>query len=172
MQEDRPPVAGSLLVAAAHLTDPNFRRTVVFVLEHGPEGALGLVLNEPTDVEARGILSTWDDVICDPPVVFRGGPVQPEVALALGRGADGGVEVVDLEEDVGAVSAVRLFSGYSGWGPHQLDAELADHDWLIVDAEPGDAFMAEPEELWRRVVSRLDGDDLLLATLPMDPRLN
>ncbi|NND83734.1 MAG: YqgE/AlgH family protein [Acidimicrobiia bacterium] len=169
---DQRSVAGSLLVSAAHLIDPNFRRTVVLVIEHSPDGALGVVLNEPLDLDARGILPDWDDLLADPPFVFRGGPVQPEVALGIGRTADGPPVVVDLEEDVADIDAVRFFSGYSGWAPHQLDAELADNDWLVVPADPGDPFTDDPEALWRRVVARLDGDDVLLATLPMDPRLN
>lgn len=172
MQEDHPSVAGSLLVSAAHLVDPNFRRTVVLVLEHSPEGALGVVLNEPIDLDAQGILPAWDDLLASPPVVFRGGPVQPEVAVAVGRSTDDSVGLVDLEEDPSGIRVVRLFSGYSGWAPHQLDAELADSDWHVAPLEPDDPFTSDPDGLWRRVVSRLRGDDLLLSTLPTDPRLN
>lgn len=172
VQEDPRSVAGSLLVSAAHLIDPNFRRTVVLVLEHSAEGALGVVLNEPLDLDARGILPEWDDRLVAPHVVFRGGPVSPEVALGIGRIGDGPPIVVDLEEDAEGVDAVRFFSGYSGWAPHQLDAELSDDDWHVVPAHPDDAFTDDPDGLWRRVVARMAGDDVLLSTLPMDPRLN
>ena len=144
----------------------------MFVLEHGDDGALGVVLNEPLDLEATGILPEWDDRIARPQVVFRGGPVQPEVAVGVGAKDDGMPTLVDLEDDAGTVDVVRFFSGYSGWGPAQLDAELASNDWLVVPAEPGDAFTTDPDGLWRTVVERLDGDAVLLATLPMDPRLN
>lgn len=172
VQEDPRSIAGSLLVSAAHLIDPNFRRTVVLVLEHTPEGALGVVLNEPLDFDARGILEEWDHLLAQPPVVFRGGPVAPEVAIGLGRTGDGPPLIVDLEDDIGEIDVVRLFSGYSGWAPHQLDAELADNDWHVVPAHPDDAFTDDPEGLWRGVVARMQGDDVLLSTLPMDPRLN
>ena len=159
-------------MSAAHLIDPNFRRTVVFVLEHSSEGALGVVLNEPLELDARGILPEWDDLLAVPQVVFRGGPVSPEVALGVGRTAGGLPTIVDLEAGTGGIDEVRFFSGYSGWAPQQLDAELADDDWHVVPAHPDDAFTSDPDGLWRRVVGRMGGDDVLLSTLPMDPRLN
>lgn len=145
---------------------------MVLVLEHDEDGALGVVLNEPLEIEARGLLPGWDERIAGPAVVFRGGPVQPEVAIGVGATDDGPPLVVDLESDGPGITRMRLFSGYSGWGPSQLDGELASHDWLVVPAEPDDAFTGDPWALWREVVERLDGDGALLATLPMDPRLN
>lgn len=178
---------GRLLVAEPMLGDPNFDRTVVLVLDHGRHGAMGLVLNRPTDLPVAAALPDWATVVCDPAVVHVGGPVEGEsgwcLARAPGLGAPerfapvlGDVGLVDLELDplevANSVSAARLYAGYSGWGPGQLEHELAQDAWFVVDAEPDDPFLPDGPALWRRILARQPGPLARLAAFPIDPSLN
>ena len=171
-------------MATPQLTDPNFSRTVVLVCETNDDGALGLILNRPAEALVGDYLPEWEPSA--PPVVFVGGPVQEEVAVGLVRlvasepvgfsaiaERDGLFDLATPPELVaGAFESLRVFSGYAGWGPDQLEGEIEAGDWLIVEAEVGDAFTAEPEDLWARVLRRQGGELGLLATLPDDPSLN
>jgi putative transcriptional regulator len=182
-----PPTAGRLLLAGPGLEDPNFRRTVVFMIEHTDEGALGLVLNRPSPIDLSEAIPQWADLAAAPQTVFVGGPVEQGAVLGLGIVVDeppegvtpvhGDIAVLDLEADpmhlLGDVSGVRLFTGYAGWGPGQLDGELAMGGWIVVDAEPGDVTTTEPDDLWRAVLRRQPDQDLaLLAMFPDDPSVN
>lgn len=185
-----PPLTGRLLVATPLIGDPNFDRTVILVLEHGEDGAIGVVLNRPTDTELADPLPDWGLVAAEPRVVFVGGPVGHGSAIGVARTAgsatgelsDGAAPVagplstVDLSrapEDVRPdVEAVRVFAGYAGWGGGQVEGEIAAGAWLIVDAEPGDAFSPEPAALWRSVLRRQRGRTAWLANWPPDPSVN
>jgi putative transcriptional regulator len=182
-----PELRGKLLVATPDLEDANFFRTVVLVLEHNLEGALGVVLNRPTAADVQELLPDWAAFAADPGVVFVGGPVQPEAAIGLGRRSDerdgdgfaplfGDLGTVDLERDpadvVPAVDTVRVYAGYAGWGPGQLDGEVAANGWFVVDAEPADPWTREPGDLWRTVLRRQGGTTRLFAEFPPDPSLN
>jgi putative transcriptional regulator len=186
-----PPAAGRLLVASAVLTDPNFSRTVVLLLDHGTDGTLGLVLNRPTELTVARALPAWSSVAADPRLIFRGGPVATDAALALGvaavpveaggsalgwRSVVGRIGLVDLdavpESMDPALSGLRVFVGHAGWAPGQLDCELAAGAWLVVDSMPDDVFSTEPERLWSDVLRRLPGEAAFLSTRPDDPNLN
>jgi putative transcriptional regulator len=166
-------LTGKLLVALPLLVDPNFDRTVVLVLSHGEEGAIGVVLNRPSTTALDDALPHWSDVAADPAVVFVGGPVQPEMAIALGDGGDG-VTTVDLDADPALVGGhrVRVFAGYAGWSAGQLEDELAEGAWTVCDSVPGDAFRADADELWYAVLRRQSGDLARLAWLPDDVSVN
>ena len=178
---------GRLLVANPALKDPNFDRTVVLVLEHEAEGALGLVLNRPSPTPVEAVLPGWEQLAKEPPVVFNGGPVSPGAAICLGRVGGSGdgsgwrplfgeLATVDLErrpeELSGSVAELRVFSGYAGWGPGQLEGELDQTGWFVIDAGPDDALSRDPLRLWQAVLRRQGGDLALLATFPPDPSLN
>ena len=187
-------LAGRLLVATPMLGDPNFRRTVVLVVEHEAEqGTLGVVLNRPTKVPVGQVLEPWTELATDPSVVFNGGPVAPNSALALAHvpGTDepvgwhplegGGPEVarlglVDLDAPPGllaaAIASLRVDAGYAGWSAGQLQVEIADGAWYVVPAEPSAAFCAEPGRLWPAVLRRQGGELAYVATYPDDPGLN
>lgn len=182
------PTRGRLLVAGPPLEDPNFRRTVVFMIEHNEEGALGVVLNRPSPIDLADAVPQWAELAANPPAVFIGGPVEQGAVLGLGRlvaedppegltPVHAGIGVLDLEADpvrlVGDVGGVRLFTGYSGWGPGQLEDELAMGGWFVVDAEPDDVTTTEPDDLWRAVLRRQPDDDLArLALFPNDLSAN
>jgi putative transcriptional regulator len=187
------PKAGRLLVATPLLGDPNFRRSVVLVVEHEvTEGTLGVVLNRPTKTPVGQVLEQWTGLATDPSVVFRGGPVSPNSALALAlvpgkdeplgwRALDGApalarLGLLDLDTPprllAPAISSLRVYAGYAGWSPGQLQAEIDEGAWYVLMAEPGDVFSADPERLWRGVLRRQEGDLAFLATYPDDPSLN
>lgn len=178
---------GRLLVATPSLRDQSFRRSVVLVLEHTAEGALGVVLDQPLPMDATSVLPQWQPHLSVPGRLFRGGPVAGDTALALAdlaadelppglRALDGRLGVVDLDAPppvvVDAIRGLRVFVGYAGWSAGQLDDEIAAGGWFVVDREPGDAFTAEPASLWRRVLRRQPGDLALLSTAPDDVTLN
>jgi len=177
-------MAGQLLVATPMLADPNFARTVVLLLDHGDDGALGIVVNRPTDIPVSEVLPDWQPVVSSPGVLFQGGPVSLDGALGLvapvgdelppgARQVPGGLALVDLDtpadEVVPRISGARIFAGYSGWGVEQLDEEGA---WYVVDALPVDPFRADAADLWRLVLRRQRGPLALVSTFPADPSLN
>jgi len=181
-----PSLAGRLLVASPTLVDPNFRRTVVLLLEHGEGGALGLVVNRPLAAPAEEFLPQWAPFLDPPRQVFFGGPVQREMALGLAwrpavapderwHPVLGGLGMIDVGEEpdrVPGVDRLRIFSGYSGWAPGQLELELTTGSWFVLDAWAADAFSATPDILWREVLRRQGGRLALFAGYPDDPRLN
>ncbi|MGH8986517.1 MAG: YqgE/AlgH family protein [Acidimicrobiia bacterium] len=177
---------GRLLVAVPGMYDPNFDRTVVLLLEHTEDGALGVVLNRPSETGVEEALPGWEPVAAAPPVVFVGGPVAPTGALALGTvtGDDaegwtpvlGPVGLLDLSQSaVGAsfgVAQARLFAGHAGWTAGQLEGEIDAGGWFVVDAEPDDALFPDPEHLWPSVLARQPGRLAWFANCPADPRAN
>lgn len=170
--------AGKLLVAGTTLIDPNFFRTVVYVLDHDGDGAFGLVLNRPS---AESVAAHLPEIATDvgaPDVVFVGGPVQPEAATGYRRAEAGetewllpGVVPIDFDRDSPGTEA-RVFAGYAGWGSGQLEAELRDEAWYVVDAEMEDLFSRDPSGLWSTVLRRQGGHLALVSTYPPDPSLN
>ena len=178
-------MAGKLLVANPAMGDPNFARTVVLVCAHDEDGALGLVLNRPLDEPLTDQFDPWATHVTPPAAFFRGGPVEKGVVLALGAGDDVPVEawglrvlpglgLLDLggEDRYGGLTAIRFFAGYSGWSAGQLEGEIAEHGWFVVDATRADPFHADPDELWKAVLRRQRGDLRLYASYPADPSLN
>jgi putative transcriptional regulator len=178
---------GRLLVATPVLIDANFFRTVILLIEHSEGGAVGLVLNRPSETAVADPLPAWDELAAAPPVVFVGGPVAPEVAVCLARRRPNatspsmgevlpGIFTFDLDLDPAQaatqVDRLRIFSGYAGWGAGQLEDELDDGAWVVVKADPADAHCAEPDELWRNVLRRQRGSLALLANHPVDIRTN
>ena len=158
-----------LLVASPALTDPNFYRSVVLLLDHDDDGALGVVLNRPTEVSVGEPLPGWDLLAAEPAVVFSGGPVQPVTAVGIGVTSEG-VGTLDLNQDpleaAREVDAIRVFSGYSGWSPGQLEGEIDEGSWIVVDAVPDDVMSEEPETLWEQVLARQPAPVKWLAKAP------
>ncbi len=176
---------GQLLVAAPDLLDPNFHRAVVLVGEHGEEGAMGVVLNRRSEVTVGEAVPTLAELVDEDELVHVGGPVQtqaivvlaefdePEHAGVLVFGTVGFLpgEIADADE-LGELARARVFAGYAGWGPGQLESELAESTWIVEPAQPEDVFTLDPEALWSVVLRRKGGPFTLLATMPTDPSLN
>ncbi|MFC7218519.1 YqgE/AlgH family protein [Streptomyces polyrhachis] len=195
-------LTGRLLVASPSLADPNFARAVVLLLDHDGDGALGVVLNRPTPVGVADVLEPWARLTGSPDVVFQGGPVSLDAALGVAvvpGGADraggtdraggaeesavlgwrrihGAIGLVDLDAPPELLAAelgtLRIFAGYAGWAPGQLEEELAEGAWYVVESEPGDVSSPAPEGLWREVLRRQRGELAMFATYPDDAGLN
>jgi len=182
-------VTGKLLVATPQTGGDIFRRSVVLVLQHDEEGAQGVVLNRPLQAPVSAVLPPWQDYVTDPPIVFQGGPVALDSALGLvtvpGDNEEepmgvrllfGGLGLVDLDIPplvvMPEVAGLRIFAGYAGWSSGQLEGEIGEGAWYVVDAEPRDPFTDAPEGLWRAVLRRQRGDLALVSTYPDDPTMN
>lgn len=176
---------GQLLIAGATLPDPNFARTVVLVCEHSDEGALGLVLNRPGELVVGESAPDLADLAGDDAVIDSGGPVQPDALLVLAEFEDpgnAGIQVVhniglvgdstSIDELAYATGRARVFAGYAGWGPGQLDAELEREDWFVEPAGVEDIFNPDADALWARVLARKGAHYALVARMPVDPSVN
>lgn len=180
--------SGMLLVATPALQDPNFVDTVVLLLDVTDDGALGVVLNRPSQVLVADVLEPWSDVVAAPEVLFRGGPVGTDGALAVARLRDpdeppvgwrpvaGPLGMVDLDTPAqlvdGSISAMRVFAGYAGWGVGQLAGEVEEGSWYVVSGEAGDAFRGETSGLRRDVMRRQPGMLAWHVNRPVDPDMN
>jgi putative transcriptional regulator len=176
---------GQLLIAGPTLVDPNFSRTVVLILEHSDEGAMGLVLNRPVEATVEEAAPELDGIVDGDEPIFQGGPVQPSGVIVLAEFADpedaamlvvGQVGPLSASADLKAVQVVdgraRAFAGHAGWGAGQLEDELERDDWFVEPAQADDAFAAAPEALWAAVLERKGGRYALVARMPEDPRVN
>ncbi|WP_067608426.1 YqgE/AlgH family protein [Nocardiopsis listeri] len=192
---DQSTLTGRLLVAAPLLQEDSFRRSVVFVVDDAVDGTLGVILNRPLELPVGEVVNSWSAYASSPAVMFSGGPVGTDSGIALGSAAPeeappgwsplvdpssgtglDGVGVVDLDgppEVLGSsLAALRVFAGYSGWGSGQLEGEIEEGAWFVVDAFADDLFGVAPEGLWSRVLRRQGGEMALLSTYPDDPTMN
>lgn len=188
---------GRLLVATPPLDDPNFDRTVVYMLEDHDQGAVGVVINRPSDAPSDELsldgpaagatsLAGWLECVTAPATLFVGGPVGDDSLLAVARGhgrrdgcwgtVTGDIGTVDLSQEPNDVAdridCVRFFQGYSGWSAGQLDAEIAAGAWMVFDADPDDVFHQTPWTLWRDVLRRQGGRLRWIADAPDDLSAN
>ena len=179
-------LAGRLLVATPLIADPTFERTVVLLLAHGRDGAFGVVLNRPSDTAVGEVVPDWSASTAAPGVLFLGGPVGRDSLVALGRCSEREVPVearifadcaaVDLERTPGDGGPdwdqIRVFAGSAGWAPGQLEDELAEGAWWLVDADPGDVTTSDPDRQWSAVLRRQRGEVAWFANHPDDPSAN
>jgi putative transcriptional regulator len=169
---------GELLIAAPALSD-YFHRTVVLVVEHSEDGAMGLVLNRPSESEVAEAVPSLDGVVEDDELVYAGGPVQPDSVIVLGDFEQpelagtlvtGSLGLLDPDRSDAALRRARVFAGYAGWAPGQLEMELQEEAWIVEPAAPDDPFVED--DLWSRALMRKGGQYALVASMPADPSLN
>lgn len=179
---------GRLLVANPLLPDPNFDRTVVMLLAYSQDGALGLVLNRPSETGVGLPMQRWGELAATPAVLFVGGPVQHQAVICLARteaslSPDPALEgfkpltpelaTLDLDLDpdrfAGQFRQVRVFAGYAGWSPGQLEDEIAAGAWWVVDGDADDPFSVDPANLWKHVLRRQRSPLAFVAYYPDDP---
>ncbi|GAA0313836.1 YqgE/AlgH family protein [Kineococcus aurantiacus] len=186
-------LTGRLLLATPALTDANFARSVVLVLNHDDDGALGVVVNRPLDVDVSAVLPSWQPFATAPGKLFQGGPVALDSALGLvavpgdhpdplgvrrvfGSVGLGSVGLVDLDTPPESISTqlsgLRIFAGYAGWSASQLEGEIAEGAWFVLPAEARDPFSPSPHDLWGDVLRRQGGDLALVASFPSDVSMN
>lgn len=179
---------GQLLVATPALQEPTFARTVIAVLEHDDDnGSLGVVLNRPTSVPVAEVVASVVDLVSDPATLFDGGPVAPTTAIAVGRVALGAepegwtwvappLVTVDLDHDPAllavSVRDLRVYAGYAGWSVGQLDGEIEEGAWYVLDGLPGDLFVSDVSTLWQSVLRRQGWPLSAVAVCPLDPTMN
>ncbi len=175
-------VRGQLLIAGPTLLDANFWRTVVLVVEHTEEGALGLVLNRPSETTVSDAVELGEALDGDD-LLYIGGPVQPAAVVVLARFEDPADVMLVAFDDVGVLGGgeepeagdvieARAFVGHAGWGEGQLDSELERGDWILERATRDDVFTDSPRELWSSVLTRKGGSYALVARMPPDPSWN
>ena len=178
-------LTGQLLLASPGLRDPNFARTVVLIGVHSEEGAMGIVLNRPSELTVGEAVPQLEPALDEHEPVYIGGPVQPSSIVLLAEFLDptpAGLLVLgrigfpaadaDIDELTRATVRGRVFAGYAGWSEGQLDAELEQGDWIVQAALPEDVFSEEPEDLWSEVLTRKGGSYALIARMPLDPSVN
>ena len=175
---------GSLLIASPALADPNFARTVVLMTEHGEDGAMGVVLNRPSETAVEDVAPELADLAGEEPV-FIGGPVQPQALVVLAEFDDPEAAAWIVVADVGFVAAdtaEEVLGGRSAAGgstpatragaPGQLEGELAEEAWIVEPPMPAELFPDDPEALWQHVLARKGGQFALIARMPDDPSVN
>jgi putative transcriptional regulator len=180
-------LSGSLLVATPLIEDGVFRRSVVLLLHHDAEGAQGVVLNRPMEARVDVVLPDWQEHVTAPGALFEGGPVGLDSALGLvtvpGEAEPvgvkklfGGLGLLDLDTPpplvVPELAGLRIFAGYAGWSPGQLEEEIRGGSWYVVESEGRDPFNDSPADLWVRVLRRQRDHLAFVATFPSDPELN
>ncbi len=175
---------GRLLISSGGLHDPNFRHTVILLGEHNADGALGVVLNRALNITVQETLPTLSHLVPSGEPLFRGGPVQPASPVLLAKLAHPGLADILVFGSVGfltgevsadvepSVLTARVFAGYAGWGPSQLEAELEAGSWIIEPAREEDVFTDSPDLLWSRVLKRKGPEYRLLSRMPYDPSMN
>ena len=175
---------GQLLISSGGLYDPNFRHTVVLVGVHNAEGALGVVLNRALDATVQDILPSLAHLVAPGAPLYQGGPVRPTSAVLLAELATAdladllvfgsiGFLVGDVREDIASsIRRARVFAGYSGWGPGQLEAEMERGSWITDPARDEDVFTDAPELLWTRVLERKGPEYRKVSRIPFDPSMN
>ncbi len=181
---------GSLLVSSIELTEPTFRRTVIYIIEHNDAGSLGVVINRPSETAVENVLPQWAPLAAKPKALYVGGPVKRDSALCLAtvrtgvdisglpgiRRVDGRVVMIDLDsspEDIAPlVEGVRVFAGYSGWTLGQLEGELEREDWMVVSALASDVIGPPRIDLWAHVLRRQPMPLAMLASHPIDVERN
>jgi putative transcriptional regulator len=153
------------------------------VVEHNEEGALGLVLNRPSETTVDEAVPQLDELVDPAEELFIGGPVQPSSVIVLAQFEDPGDAALISFDDVGVLRAGledpiagvrngRAFVGHAGWGPGQLDEELEREDWIVESPLPDELFSDDAEELWVDVLTRKGGAFALVARMPLDPSVN
>jgi putative transcriptional regulator len=164
--------AGTFLIAPRRAADPSFAGTVVLLVRMDDSGALGLVINRPTDVPVAALLQNYKPARHIKDTAFSGGPVQQEALLALYRSAKKIEDASLIFQDVYLVSTqpalqrviglkpnahnLRVYMGYTGWAPGQLQHEMDLNVWRILPADADTVFAADPAAVWQRLIERTE----------------
>ena len=185
-------LAGCFLIAAKHLRDPNFHRTIVLVVEHNKNGAMGLIINRPSPLTVAKALQGHFDLPETGALVYTGGPVEKAALFILHNSGefDGnespvvpglfvGNSAEVFEEIVRTVAGgdqerlrFRIYSGCAGWSPGQLDRELANGDWYHCSANASAIFHEDPYEVYDQICQQMSEQHHFLPQKPVNPECN
>jgi putative transcriptional regulator len=188
VRREHDPVPGDLLVASVLLADGIFDQTVVLILDSDADGALGVILNQVAQTPLDAVLPDWVGAVSEPRLLFHGGPVSPNGAICLASVAERGEEPpgwrplfdtvgllhldTPIEIVTGAYKDLRIFAGYAGWAPGQLQVEISEGMWHVLSADYADVFGRRPTSLWRAVLRRQPNRLARFSTWVNDPDLN
>lgn len=171
-----------LLISSPSLVDTTFGRSLILVWQHDETGAVGVVINKVSEESVLTYLPHWSAAIAAPQKVFFGGPVEVDTAIGIGTGSGESVSallatdlvLVDLEapQSARASGSVRVFAGYSGWSPGQLEAELEQGAWLVAPFVTNDLLTDRVDDLWLDAVGRLGPEHQFLKNLAASQRVN
>lgn len=175
---------GQLLISSGGLYDPNFRHTVVLIGEHNEDGALGVVINRVLEVSVKEAVPVLADLVSPGDPLYQGGPVQPTSPVLLAELSQpeladlhvfGSIGFLSGEIPVGisrSILRARVYAGYSGWAPGQLEAEMEADSWIVDPAREEDVFTDNPDLLWSRVLQRKGPEYRQMSRMPFDPSMN
>jgi putative transcriptional regulator len=188
---------GHFLVSETELTDPNFIQTVVYIVEHNDQGALGFVVNRRSEAALKDVVPDFTDTPAGELEVYVGGPVEQMYLFTLHSGLPGdrrsdaassSLQGVVLEPDFELIRdflnnqwremlpeqrpEIRFYAGYAGWAPGQLETELRHKAWVVMPASPAIVFDPQPEETWRNALRRKGGIYWVVAETGFKPSLN
>jgi putative transcriptional regulator len=176
--DDLAPATGRFLVAQRGLSGPHFRHSVVYLVEHDAHGSLGVIVNRPTHSSIADLLPGIRDSAIGTYRVFSGGPVnthlmlmlfrddqRPELALHVAGDVYVSNQTALLQQLADAQkpeNELRLYAGQAGWAPGQLAREIVQGSWYVVEDDPELVFAADPENLWHRLIDRVDPTGILV----------
>ena len=174
-------VAGHFLVATPVIASPPFARSVILMLEHDDSGAVGVILNAGTTIPVADHLPEIAHLVVEPETIFVGGPVASDTAILLGRSHTAAflrptaletIGILDVDGLPSDLAALRVFAGYAGWSPYQLEAEIDGGSWWVLPVERSLVFAADTSTLWDSVVASAPGTIPFHLTFPYDVSLN
>jgi len=180
------PKKGRILISDPYLPDPYFKRSVVLLVNHNEDGSLGFILNKTLEVNLNETELNIND---QEHKIYFGGPVQSSDLFyihKMGDEIEGSVEIKDgifwggefagIEDKLksGGIleNDIRFFIGYSGWEANQLEQEIEEDSWLVVESNLEDILETNSEDLWKNIIQEMEGNISLLSTFPEDPNLN
>lgn len=175
---------GQLLISAGGLYDRNFRHTVVLLAAHDEQGAVGIILNRPMELRVVEATPRLAELTGPDAVLYEGGPVAQQEAVLLVESEDHDMLDVHAFGDIGfltgdvsadvldSIRRARVYLGYAGWGPGQLEAELEASAWILELARAEDVFSDDARSLWQRVLQRKGPPYTTMARIPFDPSTN
>lgn len=175
---------GNFLVSATHLREVSFFKSVILVMDHTPQGAMGVVINQPMNVAIKDALEKHFEMPDSDHSLFSGGPVEPSAMMVLHSDPDAGPEgamvipgvyagtSADIFDDIAEAIRnpdvslkFRMFAGYSGWSSGQLDSEVGRGDWYILDADASLVFSDNPYEVWEQLMKQVHSQSGVIADL-------
>ncbi len=186
MKQQIIPTKGKLLIAEPFLSDSHFSRSVILLCEIEEEGAIGFVINRPSDETLDQFIPEFDGMNLP---IYYGGPVQMDRLHFLHccpELIDGGMEITDgiywggdfdtaktlIQSQQIDGRSIRFFLGYAGWEQKQLDRELEEQSWIITDAELYSVFTTDENSLWKSLLQDMGGDYAIMANFPLNPSFN
>ncbi len=180
------PVSGKILVSQPPLNDKFFGKSVVMLAEHGPDGSFGFIVNKPARIKLNTLTSEFGDFDAE---IYLGGPVHVENifyvhskgekisgSLKIIEGVYWGGDIEDIRNLIAlgtlASNEIRFYAGYSGWQPKQLDQEMGENSWIVLNGQKSYVFETRPTHLWKKIMLSQGEEFAPWVNFPPDPNMN